>query len=101
MEMKFFLGCAFYHSRMKLMFTDTKTRTLIDNIHGCLYGFSMSKLDYLSEWAPYKLLVHHFLAHYSPDFIGSSRFSEDNRSDIRAGLAYLQNDPRLRLPFVQ
>ena len=30
MEMKFFLGCAFYHSRMKLIFPDTKSRNVID-----------------------------------------------------------------------
>eukprot|EP00347_Sterkiella_histriomuscorum_P001878 403370326 len=85
-----FLGSMFYPKVMSEIYSNLLVRKQIQAFHDCLYSFSLSKLDYLSHWEPYRFLLHHFLDNYSQIIIEKNKSNKQNEHDFMIAMNFLK-----------
>jgi hypothetical protein len=86
----FFLGSIFYPKIMRKIYTSSKSQRAVDALHNALYTFSISKLDYLYTWSPYRQVVHHFLDQHFDNCMAKNPTMTNHQGDFVLGRDFLR-----------
>lgn len=81
-DLKFFLGAFLYPKQMKKLITEKQKLSAIENIHNCLYSFSICKLEYLSEFPSYKYILNYFIKTFKEKVMKTNHTMNNAKPDF-------------------
>eukprot|EP00347_Sterkiella_histriomuscorum_P012462 403368484 len=86
---RFFLGAFLYPKHMKSLILSNKQSNDIDEIHKCLYSFSICKLEFLNTFPAYPYLLKYFISKYQEKIMSSNQAIRKAQNDFQKGFDYL------------
>ncbi|CDW80604.1 UNKNOWN [Stylonychia lemnae] len=89
-ELIFFLGSMFYPKKMLALFEDHRTKKIIDMINSSLYQFTLTRFNFLNNWAAFRFLTNHFIVNHSLKSLQRNKAMVLQIEDFKKGLEYLQ-----------
>eukprot|EP00347_Sterkiella_histriomuscorum_P002062 403369617 len=88
-DLEFFLGAFLYPKQMKKLVQSNTKQRQIDEIHNSLYSFSICKLDYLSSYPAYSLVLSFFIKSFKDKVMRTNQTMSNAKSDFNQGFSYL------------
>ena len=81
-DLEFFLGAFLYPKQMKKLVKSNIKQKQIDEIHNSLYSFSICKLDYLSTYPAYSLVLSYFIKNFKDKVMRSNHTMSNAKPDF-------------------